>query len=148
MDNPDVRALISAVKRQDVDQCSFAFIPVRERYDKETRTRELLEVKLMDVSVVTYPWYEDTSVGLREVEAALVEARSATTPEDREAALRGLLVALSLMVEKSEDHDEDETDTDEVKSETVEVESTPEVSEEPEAARFARREIARALYLR
>jgi hypothetical protein len=148
MSNPTVQELVSAMRRGDIDQMSFAFSPVREAFDQSSRTRELLEVRLFDVSVVTYPWYDTTSVGLREVEAALVEARSATTPEDREAALRGLLVALSLMVEKSEDHDEDETDTDEVKSETVEVESTPEVSEESETLRFARREIARALYLR
>jgi hypothetical protein len=149
MENPTAREVVSAIKRGDLDQCSFAFSPVREAYDKDTRTRELLEVKLFDVSVVTYPWYDDTSVGLRDVEAALVEARSATTPEDREAALRGLLVALSLMVEKSEDHDEgEESETVEDDAEAIEMDSAPEVSEESEALRFARREIARALYLR
>lgn len=148
MSNPTVQELVSAMRRGDIDQMSFAFSPVRETYDKDTRTRELQEVKLYDVSVVTYPWYDDTSVGLRDIESALVEVRSATTPEDRDAALRGLLVALSLMVEKSEDEDEAEEVESETEGESVEMDAAPEISEEQNAARFARREIARALYLR
>lgn len=147
MTNPTAQELVSAMKRGDIDQMSFAFSPVRETYDKDSRTRELQEVRLFDVSVVTYPWYEDTAVGLRDIENALVEVRSATTTEDRDAALRGLLMALSLMVENSCDEDEaDEVEAPEDAPEAEEVDASPEVSES-NVARFARREIARALYL-
>lgn len=89
--NPTVAELRSAMARGDIDQCSFAFIPVRESYNDETRTREILECRLMDVSVVTYPWYEDTSVGLRDLDHAFAEVRSgAVSPEAREVILRAI----------------------------------------------------------
>ena len=91
LSNPTVAELVSAMGRGDIDQCSFAFIPVRENYDSETKMREVLECKLMDVSVVTYPWYESTSVELNSLEQALAEVRSgAVTPEAREVILKAL----------------------------------------------------------
>ena len=52
-----------------MDQMSFAFSPVRERWTRDeaggVETRELLEVKLHDVSPVTYPAYEETTVSVR-----------------------------------------------------------------------------------
>lgn len=182
MSNPTAQELVSAMKRGDIDQMSFAFAPVRERFDKKSRTRELLEVKLFDVSVVTYPWYESTSVGLRDVESALVEVRSAATPEDQAAAVNALLArienraemdaetlacvsgclvmvaeadvrldavleALSMLLGvENPDEDEVESEEGETESEGEGEYSSPEVSES-DAARFARREIARALYL-
>lgn len=91
MANPTVQELVSAMSRGDIDQMSFAFIPVRENYDQETRTREILECRLMDVSVVTYPWYESTSVGLKSLDLALAEVRSgAVSPEAREVIMAAM----------------------------------------------------------
>lgn len=64
------RDLMTTIQRGDVDQMSFGFQVVREAWDHDTDTRELLEVKLFDVSVVTYPAYEGTDVGVRSAFAA------------------------------------------------------------------------------
>lgn len=82
--NPDVAGLISAMERGDIDQCSFAgyFTDVAP----VNGIAEVREVKLVDVSVVTYPWYEATSVsvtGDREVDRELVTIRS-LAPGQRE----------------------------------------------------------------
>jgi phage head maturation protease len=66
---------------------SFAFV-ARDAVT-ENGVRELREVTLYDVSVVTYPWYEATSVGLtgdRNMDRALVSLR-ALTPEQRAEVL-------------------------------------------------------------
>ena len=151
MSNPTVQELVSAMARADIDQCSFAFVPVRENYDPETKLREILECKLMDCSVVTYPWYEATSVELNSLEAALAEVRSgAVTPEARDTIMRAL--SLSLQVDITDDDDDDHDDVADDVTEPVEdgapASPTPETPEatEPRAAR--RIDIARALYLR
>lgn len=89
--NPDVQRLRSAMSRGDMDQSSFGFEPADD--PKVDGVRELREVKLFDVSVVTFPWYEGTSVELNARQ--LVEARSAGRAPKlaqrarMEAALRG-----------------------------------------------------------
>jgi len=60
--NPTVQELVSAMNRGDIDQMSFAFTASDDPV--VSGVRELREVKLYDVSVVTYPWYEATSVSL------------------------------------------------------------------------------------
>lgn len=159
MSNPTVAELVSAMGRGDIDQCSFAFVPVRENYDPETNLREILECKLMDCSVVTYPWYESTSVELNGLEQALAEMRSgAVTPEARDTIMRAL--SLSLQVDITDSHDDDDEDDDEPEDDVLERatepltedntsdDPTPETPEatEPRAARKI--DIARALYLR
>ncbi len=54
---------LSAVKRKDITQCSFGFQVQRDywRRDNNRPLRELVDVKLVDVSIVTYPAYSDTS---------------------------------------------------------------------------------------
>ena len=77
--NPRVQELVSAMDRQDIDQCSFAgyFVDVR----KVKGLDEVYEVKATDVSIVTYPWYDETEAGLtgdRDTDRALVSIRSLT----------------------------------------------------------------------
>ena len=59
--------LVTSIKRGDVDQMSFGFKTVKDnkRIDNGQNIRELLEVKLFDVSPVTYPAYPQTSVVAR-----------------------------------------------------------------------------------
>ena len=76
MSSPTVQSLVSAIKRGDLDQMSFAFMAVCDNYSAEG-VRELTEVKLVDVSAVTYPWYESTSIGMKSDDKELVEARDA-----------------------------------------------------------------------
>lgn len=88
--NPTVQELVSAMSRGDIDQMSFAFIPVRESIT-EDGLRSVDECRLMDCSVVTYPWYELTTVGLKSLDLALAEVRSgAVSPEAREVILRAI----------------------------------------------------------
>jgi len=63
--------LLQTVRRGDVNQASFAFQTVRDKWtiledeEEKKRERELIEVKLFDVSPVTYPAYPQTKVGAR-----------------------------------------------------------------------------------
>lgn len=89
--NPTVQELRSAMARGDIDQMSFGFEALDDPMVEGVR--ELREVKLFDVSIVTYPWYEATSAEMNSRQ--LVEARSAGKAPKlaerarMEAALRG-----------------------------------------------------------
>ena len=97
IDVPDAqwaRDLYRSIERGDIDQMSFAFSVVKDawtRREDETpdTLRELLEVRLHDVSPVTYPAYEDTEVGVRSV----IENRDLTDAE--RVALRPVLLDLA-----------------------------------------------------
>jgi HK97 family phage prohead protease len=71
--NPDAQRVISAMKRGDLSQMSFAFRTVKDSFNSDRTVRELKEVQLFDVSVVTYPAYEDTIVSLRSRQPVTVE---------------------------------------------------------------------------
>ena len=53
--NPVAASLRSAMERGDMDQMSFAFKVVRDSWDPQMNVRTIQEVKLFDVSMVTYP---------------------------------------------------------------------------------------------
>jgi uncharacterized protein len=60
--------LVIALERGDVSQMSFAFEPIawkREEADDGKSLYTMTEVRLWDVSTVTYPAYEETDAGLR-----------------------------------------------------------------------------------
>jgi HK97 family phage prohead protease len=63
------RDVVESVKRGDLDGMSFGFSAVDVNWDGRTEVgqqlRELHEVRLYDVSVVTYPAYPSTSVAMR-----------------------------------------------------------------------------------
>ena len=63
--NPDAARLISALRRGDISQMSFAFRTIKDSWSEDRSTRELREVQLFDVSVVTFPAYEATVAELR-----------------------------------------------------------------------------------
>ena len=70
----DAMNLYARVQRGDVSQCSFGFDIVAEDYvvspDGQTCTWTIRDVKLYEVSVVTFPAYEATSVEARNADAA------------------------------------------------------------------------------
>lgn len=76
--NPTAQELRSAMERGDVDQMSLAFKALRQNFDTSTDTRTISEVKLFDVSVVTYPANPATVVKMRadesEADKAAVKA--------------------------------------------------------------------------
>lgn len=74
--NPDAQRVLSAMRRGDLSQMSFAFKTVKDSWSKDRSVRELKEVQLFDVSVVTYPAYEDTIVSLRNRQPVTVDTSS------------------------------------------------------------------------
>ena len=70
--------LVLSIERGDITQNSFAFKPVKSRWTfndgEEPDIREILEVKLYDVSQVTYPAYEDTTLWLERGSIGQIEA--------------------------------------------------------------------------
>ena len=66
-DDPEALSLYQKVKRGDVDKCSFGFIPTDEE-SEERSNGTLFTVKkcdLIEVSVVAFPAYENTSISAR-----------------------------------------------------------------------------------
>lgn len=63
--NPDAMRVLSAMKRGDMSQMSFAFRTIKDGWSSDRQVRELKEVQLYDVSIVTFPAYEETVAELR-----------------------------------------------------------------------------------
>lgn len=60
------RQLYGDIKSGRIDKMSFSFTIAESSYDEETRTRTIIRVKkLYDVSAVTFPAYEETSISAR-----------------------------------------------------------------------------------
>ena len=80
------RDLKTSIARGDISQMSFGFTVEQDKWSSEDGidTRELIEVKLFDVSPVTFPAYSETDVGVRSHEEYKAEIRAKT--EEAEAA--------------------------------------------------------------
>jgi HK97 family phage prohead protease len=63
--NPDAMRVLSAMRRGDMTQMSFAFRTIKDSWSNDRSVRELKEVQLYDVSIVTFPAYEETVAELR-----------------------------------------------------------------------------------
>lgn len=90
LSNPTAQEVASAMQRGDLDQCSFAFVdftPKEQRIDDDG-VRNIRQVQLYDVSLVTFPWYEDTTAELNKFAMAGAEARSAAKAPGRDLAKR------------------------------------------------------------
>lgn len=69
--NPKAQELSSAVRRGDMDKMSFAFTVSPDGQTKDAGLRTLTDIeRLYEVSVVTLPAYDSTSVGMRTAEEA------------------------------------------------------------------------------
>lgn len=75
------------VKRGDVSGCSFNFRATKQSWDDtvEPPLRTLEKLEIEEVSIVTFPAYADTSVGVRSLESIRAEAEAARTAEQRKA---------------------------------------------------------------
>jgi HK97 family phage prohead protease len=78
--NPDAARVISALKRGDLSQMSFAFRTVKDAWSENRTIRDLKEVQLFDVSVVTYPAYEETVAELRRANHTTPDTVKTATP--------------------------------------------------------------------
>jgi len=102
-DTTEGRDLYKLVERGDVDQMSFAFRVIRQKWSEDRSTRTLTEVSLADgdVSVVTYPAYPTTSVEAREAIKNAMEAIKEGRALDGESTL----VINSILEKVSESYD-------------------------------------------
>ena len=79
--NPRAKELYSAVKRQDVSGMSFMFTVKSDKWDdldSDYPTRHITALdKVFEVSAVTFPAYEQTSINARSVETGKASLESA-----------------------------------------------------------------------
>src|SRR3990167_4528362 len=92
--------LLVSIERGDVSQSSFGFRVVKDRWTEDlankTILRELLEVKLFDVSPVTFPAYAQTEVHVRGLlDSLLLKQQAAAGMDDEER--HAVLAALDLL---------------------------------------------------
>jgi len=77
--NTEAKSLYSAVERGDIDGMSFMFTVDEDRWediDSDHPTRSILKIsKVFEVSAVTFPAYEDTSIQARGLSKALDSAK-------------------------------------------------------------------------
>jgi HK97 family phage prohead protease len=106
--SPLVQTIRSAMSRGDLDQMSFAFSVVRQSWSPDYTQRTILECRLFDVSIVTYPASPTTSASMRDmavrsasrgVEAgrldeALFELRAGELTPANITLLEGVLTAI------------------------------------------------------
>jgi len=102
-DTTEARDLYTLIQRGDVDQMSFAFRVIRQKWSQDRDERTLTEVSLADgdVSVVTYPAYPATTVEARE---ALIKAVQAVK-EGREISGESLVVLQNIFSDLAEGHE-------------------------------------------
>ena len=78
--NSEAKNLYSAVERGDIDGMSFMFTVDGDKWDEiesEHPTRTITNIgKVMEVSAVTFPAYEATSISARGLDSALDNAKS------------------------------------------------------------------------
>lgn len=75
-------ALHSDIKNGVYDKMSFAFTVKQDSYNKETRTRTIEKIdRLYDVSAVTFPAYNATSISARSYFEAEAEKEAAEAAE-------------------------------------------------------------------
>jgi HK97 family phage prohead protease len=76
-DTADGRDLWTLVERNDISGMSFGFRVTHDEWDEtgDLPQRTIHEVELYEVSAVAFPAYDDTSLGVRSLEAARAQAR-------------------------------------------------------------------------
>jgi HK97 family phage prohead protease len=124
----------ASIERGDVQNCSFMFEVVKDKWtmgQDGRKYRTILEAKIFEVSMVTFPAYEATTASTRSVLSELtnsLERRTRSkmeklTKEEREEVRAILLSLQALLISE----DDDDTDTNQ-NSEPEQV-ATPEEDE-------------------
>jgi HK97 family phage prohead protease len=82
-DTQFAKDLVTLVERGDITQMSFGFVTNVEEWDTsgEEIIRTLIELKLYDVSLVVYPYYKTTIVGVRSSKEILDEFQASQRQE-------------------------------------------------------------------
>ena len=98
-----------AMERGDLDEMSFAFQVTRQEWSPDWEQRDILEVKLFDVSVVTYPANPATSAALSSRMASVTSAlreRRALDAEDVNMLTQALgwLSAIDMIADEGQEN--------------------------------------------
>ena len=88
--NPRVAEIGSALKRGDLSEMSFGFHAIKDEFSENGETRTLKELRLLDVSVVTWPANPATLASIRgvdlgELQGVLSEVRN-NEPNDEQVS--------------------------------------------------------------
>lgn len=75
--DPDAARIITKMKRGDMDKMSFAFIAERQEWQEsdDLPLRVVRQASLHDVSIVNFPAYSGTEIGMRSLEDYRKEVR-------------------------------------------------------------------------
>lgn len=92
--DPEVQRIVPKMKRGDLDKMSFAFFPEVQEWDEsgDIPLRTIKKAGLFDVSIVTFPAYNDTEIGLR----SLGEHRSSQNKQSSEPIAARMRMKLAL----------------------------------------------------
>jgi len=119
-DTQEARDLYTLIDRGDVDQMSFAFRVIRQKWSPDRSERTLTEVSLADgdVSVVTYPAYAATSVEARQK----IDALLADLKEGREIDLNVIKMLVDYLENALEEDDEEMSETEDEIEDSIDTE--------------------------
>jgi hypothetical protein len=118
----DVQRIVPKMQRGDLSKMSIAFRAVRQEWDEDYTYRKILEARLFDVSIVTFPANPNTWATMRDADLVLqladldpaellTQVRSGRSPLTREVAERASAVLESIT--RVWVKDEGESDADE-----------------------------------
>lgn len=93
-DDLDVQRIVPKLRNKHVTQMSFGMEVIRDEWETDPdtgdETRTILEVKLWDVSPVTFPAYEDTDAALRSVAFDVLATRLGLSTKKRARLIAGM----------------------------------------------------------
>jgi hypothetical protein len=103
--NPRVAEISSALKRGDLSEMSFGFHAIKDEFSSDGEQRTLKELRLLDVSVVTWPANPSTlatirGVDLGELQNVLAEARDGSFNKDQVTKIKEAIDQLSELLPK------------------------------------------------
>ena len=93
-------ALMESIRRGDISQMSFGFQTIKDKWEMNSSgepLRTLLEVRLFDVSPVTYPAYSQTEVTLR----SLAEFRKTVCAENISPQHMGAIARMKMLTSQA-----------------------------------------------
>lgn len=104
VDVPDTSAgrdVATSIERGDVTGSSFSFIATDSRWLKvdEVDIREIISVRLLDVSPVTYPAYENTSVGMKSLNGGGDDPKASAAYQEWQATRSAAAAAVDIRVQ-------------------------------------------------
>jgi HK97 family phage prohead protease len=103
--NPRVAEISSALKRGDLSEMSFGFHAIKDEFSDNGETRTLKELRLLDVSVVTWPANPATLASVRgvelgELQSVLAEVRNDEPNDDQVAKINEVIGQLTDLLPK------------------------------------------------